>query len=70
MDSCSAVDKELERVITKFTAFRGHSQLVLSDVTSHFEELQASLSEGKLFSLLYVANFLVFCIGKKSWRKL
>lgn len=46
MDSCGAVDKELERVITKFTAIRGHSERVLNDVTTHFEELKASIGEG------------------------
>lgn len=48
MDSCGAVDKELERVITKFTAIRGHSERVLNDVTTHFEELKASIGEGKI----------------------
>lgn len=47
MNSCAAVEKELERVITKFTAIRGHSERVLNDVTSQFEELKSSIDEGK-----------------------
>lgn len=46
-DSCSLVENELTRVIEKFTAIQGHSNMVLSDVTDSFEGLQAALNEGK-----------------------
>lgn len=46
-DSCSLVENELARVITKFTAIQGHSNKVLTDVTDSFEGLQAALNECK-----------------------
>lgn len=50
MNSCGgAVEKELERVITKFTAIRGHSERVLNDVAKHFDDLKQSIDEGKKF---------------------
>lgn len=45
-DSFSSVDKELERVLTKFTAIRSYSDRVLGDVTTHLAELKDSISEG------------------------
>ena len=46
MESCSAVEKELDRVISKFTAIREHSGKVLIDVTSLFEEIREALENG------------------------
>lgn len=46
-DSCSAVEKELERVLSKFTAIRGHSERMLTDVTKEFEELKSALEAGQ-----------------------
>lgn len=48
MNSCGAVEKELERVITKFTAIRGHSERVLNDVGVHLDDLKESINEGKI----------------------
>lgn len=46
-DSCGAVDKELERVLTKFTAIRGHSERMLSDVTKDFEDIKSAIEAGR-----------------------
>ncbi|XP_059607809.1 E3 ubiquitin-protein ligase RMND5A [Phlebotomus argentipes] len=46
MDSCSAVEKELERVLSKFAAINEHSTKIIGDVLSHFTELQQHIAEG------------------------
>lgn len=51
-DSCTLVENELSRVIAKFTAVQEHSNMVLNDVTSSFEGLQAAISEGECLNLL------------------
>ncbi|GAB0099055.1 E3 ubiquitin-protein ligase RMND5A [Sergentomyia squamirostris] len=45
MDSCQAVEKELERVLTKFTAINEHSGKIIGDVLTQFTELQKHLEE-------------------------
>lgn len=59
-DPCLLVETELSRVIDKFTAIHGHSNMVLHDVTASFEELQAALNEGKC-----LANFIC-CLCSKN----
>lgn len=47
MDSCVAVEKEIDRVINKFTAINEHSSQVIGDVVNHILELKCHLEEGK-----------------------
>lgn len=49
MDACEAVEKELQRVISKFNAVQDHSKRLLGDVTKNFEELKSSIAEGKKY---------------------
>lgn len=46
MDACEAVEKELQRVITKFTGVHEHSKRMLGDVVKNFEDLKSSIEEG------------------------
>lgn len=48
MDSCVAVEKEIDRVINKFTAINEHSSQVIGDVVNHILELKNHLEEGEL----------------------
>lgn len=48
MDACEAVEKELQRVITKFNGVHEHAKRMLGDVTKNFEDLKSSIAEGKL----------------------
>lgn len=48
MDSCVAVEKEIDRVINKFTAINEHSSQVIGDVVNHIMALKSHLEEGKL----------------------
>lgn len=45
MESCSAVEKELDRVITKFTGIKDNSDKVMMEVTSLIKEVQNSLEK-------------------------
>lgn len=47
MESCVAVEKEIDRVINKFTAINEHSSQVIGDVVNHIEELKNHIAEGK-----------------------
>lgn len=46
MESCSAVERELDRVIAKFTDIREDSENVISDVTNLFDSLKDTLTDG------------------------
>lgn len=46
MESCAAVEKEVDKVITKFSSINEHSQRVISDVTTFIEQLRKSIAEG------------------------
>uniref|UniRef100_A0A8W7PJF1 RING-Gid-type domain-containing protein n=1 Tax=Anopheles coluzzii TaxID=1518534 RepID=A0A8W7PJF1_ANOCL len=46
MDSCAAVEKEVEKVINKFSAINDHSQRIIGDVISLIEKLRSSIAEG------------------------
>lgn len=48
MDACEAVEKELQRVITKFNGVHEHAKRMLGDVTKNFEDLKSSIAEGEL----------------------
>lgn len=48
MDSVGAVDKELDRVTTKFQTIQDHVSKVIDDVSVSFEEIQKNLDRGKI----------------------
>lgn len=47
-----AVEKEIDRVINKFTAINEHSSQVIGDVVNHILELKNHLEEGELRGLV------------------
>lgn len=51
-DSFSSVEKELERVLSKFTAIRSFSERVLGDVTTELSGLKDSIAEGELINAI------------------
>lgn len=46
MESCAAVEKEVDKVITKFSAINEHSQRTIGDVITFMEKLRSSILEG------------------------
>lgn len=55
-DSFSSVEKELERVLSKFTTIQGFSERVLGDVTAEMSDLRDSIAEGYLFIYYYLLS--------------
>lgn len=47
MDACEAVEKEIQRVTTKFTGVHEHAKRTLDAVTQNFEDLQSTIAESK-----------------------
>ncbi|XP_013778002.1 protein RMD5 homolog A-like [Limulus polyphemus] len=45
MDSCFAVEKEVDRVITKYHAFNEHAKMTLADLVNYVQGLQTELSQ-------------------------
>lgn len=63
MDSCEAVEKELQRVISKFNGVHEHSKRMLGDVTKNFEELRSSIAEGmEFFQFVFIICLFAFIV--------
>lgn len=48
MDACVAVEKEVDKVYTKFSTINDHSDRVLVDLISYIEKLKNELESGKI----------------------
>jgi len=46
MDSCVAVDREVDKVFTKFSSLHDHSVNTIDDFISSIENLRKELAEG------------------------
>lgn len=46
MDSCQAVEKEIDKVIQKFSGIQSHSTRVFDDTIKYIEQLKSSIEEG------------------------
>lgn len=46
MEECLAVEKEIDRVLTKFGSINEHAERVLTDLISYIESLKAELQNG------------------------
>lgn len=65
MDSCQAVEKEIDKVIQKFSGIQSHSTRVFDDTIKYIEQLKSSIEEGtfsffKIYFSCYSRN--VFCL--------
>lgn len=49
MEACVAVDREVEKVLTKFGGINEHASRVLKDVTKHIESIKNELDESKFY---------------------
>lgn len=50
MESCNAVERELDKVITNFNGINEHSERTLRDLTNHIEALKKEIDESKFRS--------------------
>lgn len=48
MESCIAVEREVDKVISKFGTINEHVERTLQDVTSHIEDLRKELCDCKI----------------------
>ena len=59
MDSCAGVEREVDKVLTKFGNINEHANRVLQDISNHVEGLKQEfeISEFSLFLL-----FVTLCV--------
>lgn len=46
MDSCANVDKEIEKVLSKFGAFNDHVWRTLTDLIEYVQNMQKEFNDG------------------------
>lgn len=46
MDACTAVEREVDKVLSKFGLINEHAEKVLRDLINHIESLKKELEEG------------------------
>lgn len=47
MEACNAVEREVDKVLSKFGAINEHAETVLHDLINHIQSLKKDLEEGK-----------------------
>lgn len=47
MESCNAVERELDKVITNFNGINEHSERTLRDLSNHIEALKKEIDESR-----------------------
>jgi len=47
MEACNAVEREVDKVLSKFGAINEHAETVLRDLINHIQSLKKDLEEGK-----------------------
>lgn len=52
MEACGAVEREVDKVLTKFGSINEHAGRTLSDIIGHIEALRKELSECKFYCYL------------------
>jgi len=54
MESCYAVEKELEKLLSKFSYIDKHTANSLQELLTYVDGVKRELTEGQLFSFLQV----------------
>lgn len=49
MEACIAVEREIDKVLTKFGGINEHAARVMRDVCNHIENLKKELEDCKLY---------------------
>lgn len=52
MESCNAVEREVDRVLSKFGGLRDHSKKNLEELISSIQNIQRELNDGNHFQCL------------------
>lgn len=59
MEACNAVEREVDKVLSKFGAINEHAEAVLRDLINHIQSLKKDLEEGKCGIERFVVFFLL-----------
>lgn len=51
MEACVAVEREIDKVLSKFGGISDHAERVMRDICSHIENLKKELEECKLLTI-------------------
>lgn len=62
MEACIAVEREIDKVLTKFGGINDHAERVLQDITNHIESLKNELNECKFNCVLFGFTLLFYGI--------
>lgn len=49
MEACTAVEREVDKVLTKFGSISEHGDSTLRDLINHIESLKKELEDGMIF---------------------
>lgn len=60
MEACNAVEREVDKVLSKFGAINEHAEAVLRDLINHIQSLKKDLEEGKCGIERFA---IVFCLS-------
>jgi hypothetical protein len=65
MDACTGVEKEVDKVLSKFGGINDHADRTLGDLCTHIESLKNSIEEGTWKNLNWFwINFRRFTCSK------
>lgn len=56
MEACLAVEKDVEKVLSKFTSINDHTQRVLLELIDQINSLKQELQNGMYFPLFKIAT--------------
>lgn len=54
MDACCAVEREVDKVLSKFSTINEHADRVISDLIVYIENLKKELENGEYFITLFI----------------
>ena len=59
MEACNAVEREVDKVLSKFGAINEHAEVVLRDLINHIQSLKKDLEEGKCEIMSFISMFFL-----------
>ena len=56
MEACTAVEREIDKVLSKFSSFSDQATSTLNKMTTEIEMLKRQIDEGKKFTFYLIYN--------------
>lgn len=60
MDACTAVEKEIDKVLSKFGNINEHADKIITDLIKFIENINTELQQGK--RCFYFPNIICYCV--------